>query len=49
VNRQARQPLAPGWTCGPGKAERLPGFDAKAPLAASLDIATRWHLGHHWL
>jgi len=50
LNRKlARQILAPGWACDPGKAERLLGFEAKVPLAASIERAARWYLDHHWL
>lgn len=50
LNRKlAHQILAPGWTCDPGKAERLLGFEAKVSLSASIERAARWYVDHHWL
>jgi nucleoside-diphosphate-sugar epimerase len=42
LNRKlARQVLAPGWTCSTEKAERLLGFRAETPLAASISRSAR--------
>ena len=50
LNRKlARQLLAPGWTCDPGKARRLLGFEARVSLAESVDRAARWYLEQGWL
>jgi len=50
LNRKlARQILAPGWTCDPGKAARLLGFEARTPLADSVGRAARWYLDHGWM
>ncbi len=50
LNRKlVRQLLAPGWTCDPGKARRLLGFEARVPLAESVDRAARWYRDQGWL
>lgn len=50
LNRKlAAQVLAPGWTCDPSKAQRLLGFEAKVPLADSIDRAARWYQQQGWL
>ncbi|HEU4383918.1 MAG TPA: NAD-dependent epimerase/dehydratase family protein [Anaeromyxobacteraceae bacterium] len=50
LNRKlARQMLAPGWTCDPGKARRLLGFEARVSLAESVDRAARWYREQAWL
>lgn len=50
LNRKlAAQLLASGWTCDPGKAQRLLGFEARVPLAESVDRAARWYREHGWL
>jgi nucleoside-diphosphate-sugar epimerase len=50
LNRKlARQVLAEGWTCRTEKAERLLGFEAPTPLAASIDRAARYYRDHGWL
>ena len=50
LNRKlAEQILAPGWTCDPGKAERLLGFRTEVSLATSIQRAARWYVDHHWL
>jgi len=50
LNRKlAAQLLAPGWTCDPGKARRLLGFEARLSLADSVDRAARWYREHGWL
>ena len=50
LNRKlARQILAPGWTCDPGKARRLLGFEARVSLAESVDRAARWYREQGWL
>jgi len=50
LNRKlVRQVLAPGWTCHPDKAERLLGFTAPTPLAASVARSARYYRDHGWL
>ena len=50
LNRKlARQLLAPGWTCDPGKARRLLGFEARVSLDESVDRAARWYRENGWL
>jgi len=50
LNRKlARQILAPGWTCDPGKAARLLGFETRVSLADSVGRAARWYLDHGWM
>jgi len=50
LNRKlARQLLAPGWTCDPGKARRLLGFEARVSLAESVGRAAVWYREHGWL
>ncbi len=44
LNRKlARQVLAPGWTCGTEKAERLLGFSARTPLSESVARSARYY------
>jgi nucleoside-diphosphate-sugar epimerase len=44
LNRKlARQILAPGWVCDPGKARERLGFVAATPLADSLARAAAWY------
>jgi len=50
LNRKlARQLLAPGWTCDPGKARRLLGFEARVSLSESVLRAARWYREQGWL
>ncbi len=50
LNRKlARQILAPGWTCDPGKAERLLGFRTGVALAESLARSADYYRGEGWL
>ncbi|HEY6106292.1 MAG TPA: NAD-dependent epimerase/dehydratase family protein, partial [Anaeromyxobacteraceae bacterium] len=50
LNRKlARQLLAPGWTCDPGKAHRLLGFEARVSLAESVGRAASWYREQGWL
>jgi len=44
LNRKlARQILAPGWVCDPGKARRLLGFTAPTRLSESIGRAATWY------
>jgi len=50
LNRKlARQLLAEGWVCDPGKARALLGFEAPTPLAASVARAAAWYRAQGWL
>ncbi len=50
LNRKlAEQILASGWTCDPGKARRILGFEAKVSLAESMVRAARWYREQNWL
>jgi nucleoside-diphosphate-sugar epimerase len=50
LNRKlAAQVLAPGWRCSPGKARARLSFEARTPLADSVDRAARWYLEQRWL
>ncbi len=49
LNRKlAAQVLAPGWVCDPAKARERLGFDARTPLAASIERAARWYQAEGW-
>jgi nucleoside-diphosphate-sugar epimerase len=50
LNRKlAGQLLAPGWTCDPGKARRVLGFEARVGLAESIDRSAEWYRKVGWL
>jgi nucleoside-diphosphate-sugar epimerase len=50
LNRKlAAQVLAPGWLCDPAKARERLGFEARTPLAASIERAARWYVARGWL
>ncbi|MBI5069546.1 MAG: NAD-dependent epimerase/dehydratase family protein [Deltaproteobacteria bacterium] len=50
LNRKlARQLLAPGWACDPGKARERLGFVAETPLSDSIERSARWYRAQGWL
>jgi len=50
INRKlAQQLLVPGWTCSTAKAKERLGFEAKTPIAESIDRAARGYRDAGWL
>jgi len=45
----AAQVLAPGWLCDPSKARERLGFEARTPLAESIERAARWYVAQGWI